>query len=228
MLGFDYGYSLDDPQHADPVGGPVRRLRQRCPGDHRPVHRFGRVEVGTRQRPGDALAARLRGAGARAFERPAGTVPAALRRGQYPGRRADDAGAVFPPAAAAGAPRFPQTADRDDAQESAAAQAGGFAGRPSDGRAIFTTCSTTRRPRTACAGCCSARERCITTWSPSGARSAASARSRSFGSSSFIPGRPSSSRASRPIPDQRASGSGCRKSRKTWAPGRSWRHGCRN
>ena len=35
-------------QHADPVGGPVRRLRQRGPGDHRPVHRVGRVEVGAR------------------------------------------------------------------------------------------------------------------------------------------------------------------------------------
>ena len=32
--------------HADHLGGPVRRLRQRRPGDHRPVHRLGRVEVG--------------------------------------------------------------------------------------------------------------------------------------------------------------------------------------
>ena len=60
VLGFDYGYSLDEPQHADPLGGPVRRLRQRRPGDHRPVHRLGRVEVGPRQRPGHAPAARLR------------------------------------------------------------------------------------------------------------------------------------------------------------------------
>ena len=81
VLGFDYGYSLDDPQHADHVGGPVRRLRQRRPGDHRPVHRLGRVEVGTRQRAGHALAPRLRGTGARALERPARAVPPALRRG---------------------------------------------------------------------------------------------------------------------------------------------------
>ena len=44
--GLRYGYSLDEPQHADHVGGPVRRLRQRRPGHHRPVHRLGRVEVG--------------------------------------------------------------------------------------------------------------------------------------------------------------------------------------
>ena len=48
---------------------------------------------------------------------------------------------------------FRKPLDRDDAQEPAAAQAGGLAGRPPDGRAIFTTCSTTRPPRTACAGC---------------------------------------------------------------------------
>ncbi len=35
-------------RHADHVGGPVRRLRQRRPGHHRPVHRLGRVEMGPR------------------------------------------------------------------------------------------------------------------------------------------------------------------------------------
>ena len=38
-------------EQPDPVGGPVRRLRQRRPGDHRQLHRLGRVEVGSR-RPG--------------------------------------------------------------------------------------------------------------------------------------------------------------------------------
>ena len=65
----------------------------------------------------------------------------------------DHAGAVLPPAAAADAARLPQAADRDDAQEPAAAQAGRLAGRPAGRSAIFTTCSTTRPPRTACAGC---------------------------------------------------------------------------
>ncbi len=114
-------------QHADHVGGPVRRFRQRRAGDHRPVHRRGRVEVGTRQRPGHAVAARLRGPGAGALERPPGTVPPALRRGKYPGRGAFDTGPVFPPAPPPGAPQLPQAADRHDAQEPLAAQAGGLA-----------------------------------------------------------------------------------------------------
>ena len=96
--------------HADHVGGPVRRLRQRRPGDHRPVHRLGRVEVGPGQRPGHALAARLRGPGARALQRPARAVPPALRRGQHPGRRPDDARAVLPPAAPPGPAQLPQAA----------------------------------------------------------------------------------------------------------------------
>ncbi len=112
------------PHIAGHVGGAVRRLRQRRPGHHRPVHRLGRVEVGPRQRPGAAPAARLRGPGAGALQRPARALPAALRRGQHPGRQPDDAGAVLPPAAPAGAARLPQAADRDDAQEPAAAQAG--------------------------------------------------------------------------------------------------------
>jgi 2-oxoglutarate dehydrogenase E1 component len=37
VLAFDYGYSLDFPEHALHLGGPVRRLRQRRPGRHRPV-----------------------------------------------------------------------------------------------------------------------------------------------------------------------------------------------
>ena len=105
VLGFDYGYSLDEPQHAHHVGGPVRRLRQRRPGDHRPVHRFGRVEVGPGQRAGHAAAARLRGPGTRALQRPAGTLPLALRRGQHPGRRPLDPRPVLPPAPPPGAAR---------------------------------------------------------------------------------------------------------------------------
>ena len=109
--------------HADPLGGPVRRLRQRRPGDHRPVHRLGRVEVGPGQRPRHAPAARLRGPGARALQRPARTVPLALRRGQHPGRQRHHPRAVLPPAPPPGPPRLPQAPDRDDAQEPAPAQA---------------------------------------------------------------------------------------------------------
>ena len=73
---------------------------------------------------------------------------------------------------------FRKPLDRDDAQEPAAAQAGGLAGRPPDGRAFSRRARRSRPPRTACAGCCSARERCITTWSPGGARWAKPARNR--------------------------------------------------
>ena len=37
--GFEYGMSSRRPAAAGPVGGAVRRLRQRRPGHHRPVHR---------------------------------------------------------------------------------------------------------------------------------------------------------------------------------------------
>ena len=46
VLGFDYGYSLEEPNMLIDVGGPVRRLRQRRPGDRRPVHRLGRERSG--------------------------------------------------------------------------------------------------------------------------------------------------------------------------------------
>ena len=131
--------------------------------------------MGPRQRPGAALAARLRGAGARALERPARALPPALRRGQHPGRRPDHAGAVLPPAAPAGAARLPQAADRHDAQEPAAAQAGRLAGRPPDRRATSTTCSTTRPPPTACAGCSLCSGKVYYDLSPAAPRSAASA-----------------------------------------------------
>ena len=85
------------------VGGPVRRLRQRRAGHHRPVHRVGARTSGARSRPGAAAAARVRGAGPRALERAHRAVPAALRRRQHSGLQPDDAGAVLPPAAAADA-----------------------------------------------------------------------------------------------------------------------------
>ncbi len=60
-----------------PVGGAVRRLRQRRAGHHRPVHRLGGIEVAAAQRHGAAAAARLRGPGAGALQRAARTLPAA-------------------------------------------------------------------------------------------------------------------------------------------------------
>ena len=63
VLGFEYGYSLDYPDGLVAVGGAVRRLRQRRPGHHRPVHRQRRGQVAQSERAGAAAAARLRGQG---------------------------------------------------------------------------------------------------------------------------------------------------------------------
>ena len=85
-LGFEYGYSVENKDALVDVGGAVRRLRQRRPGHHRPVHRRRRGQVGPDLRPGHAPAPRLRGPGARALLGPHRALPHARRRGQHPGR----------------------------------------------------------------------------------------------------------------------------------------------
>ena len=59
VVGFEYGYSLADPSSLVSVGSAVRRLRQRRPGDHRPVSERRRGEVAAHERPRAAAAARL-------------------------------------------------------------------------------------------------------------------------------------------------------------------------
>ncbi len=81
------------PQGADGLGGAVRRLRQRRPGGHRPVHHLGGRQVGPVLRTGDAAATRLRGPGPGALVGTTRALHAAVRRAQYPGLRADHAGA---------------------------------------------------------------------------------------------------------------------------------------
>ena len=49
-LGFEYGYSVAHKDALVLLGGPVRRLRQRRPDHHRPVHRGGRATSGARRR----------------------------------------------------------------------------------------------------------------------------------------------------------------------------------
>ena len=90
---------------AGALGGAVRRLHQRRPGHRRPVHLGRALEVGPDHPADPAAAARLRGPGPGAFERPAGAVPPARGRGQHPGGQLHHAGAVLPPAAPAGAAR---------------------------------------------------------------------------------------------------------------------------
>ncbi len=105
VMGFEYGYSTTEPNALVHLGRPVRRLRERRAGDHRPVHQLGRGEVGPPVRAHAVPAARLRRAGAGAFVRAPRALPAALRREQHAGVRAFDAGADVPHAAPADAAR---------------------------------------------------------------------------------------------------------------------------
>ncbi len=107
-------------ERAGPLGGTVRRLRQRRPGDHRQLHRLRRVEVGPDQPPHAAAATRLRGLRARALQRPHRALPRPRRRGQHPHRLPDHRRPVLPPAAPPGPDPQAATADRLHPQAPAA------------------------------------------------------------------------------------------------------------
>jgi hypothetical protein len=118
-LGFEYGYSVE-AKDARLLGGPVRRLRQRRPDHHRPVHRRRRGQVGRDLRARPAAAARLRGPGPRAQLGPDRAVPHPVRRGQHPGRQRHHRGPVLPRPAPPDAPRRPQAAGDLHAEVAAA------------------------------------------------------------------------------------------------------------
>jgi 2-oxoglutarate dehydrogenase E1 component len=59
VLGFEYGYSLAEPNAADAVGSAVRRFRQWRAGGVRPVPVVGRAQVAAHVRPRLPAAARL-------------------------------------------------------------------------------------------------------------------------------------------------------------------------
>ena len=111
-----------DAERAGPLGGAVRRLRQRGAGDHRQLHRLRRGQVGPDQPPDDAAAARLRGLRAGALERPDRALPGPRRRGQHPDRQPDHRRPVLPPAAPPGADQEGAPADRLHAEGAAAAR----------------------------------------------------------------------------------------------------------
>ena len=118
------------------LGGAVRRLRERRPGDRRPVHGVRARQVGPDHAPHAAAAARLRGRGPGALLGPARALPAAGRRGQHPRRQLHDARAVLPPAAAPGADHEAPPARGDDAEEPAAPARRHLEARPSHRRAL--------------------------------------------------------------------------------------------
>ena len=101
-LGFEYGYSVQAPDALVLWEGAVRRLHQRRAGDRRRVRRLRPGQVGPDLGPGGAAAARLRGPGAGALQRPPGALPAARRRGQPARRQLHHRGAVLLPAAPPG------------------------------------------------------------------------------------------------------------------------------
>ena len=85
------------PKVARALGSPIRRLRQRRPGHHRPVRQLRRRQVAGMLPPDDAPPARLRRPGPRAQQRPDRALPPALRRREPVGLQRDDSRAVLPP-----------------------------------------------------------------------------------------------------------------------------------
>ncbi len=121
ILGFEYGFTLGTAPGPGDVGGPVRRFLQRRAGDHRQLRGRRRGEMGNGERHRPAAAARIRGPGARAFQRSPREVPPPVRAGQHPGGQLHHPRAVLPPPAAAGPAHAAQAARRDDSQEPPAA-----------------------------------------------------------------------------------------------------------
>ena len=136
------------PRRARHVGGAVRRLRQRRPDHHRPVHRRRRGQVGPAERPRAAAAARLRGAGSRAQLGAHRAVPHARRRGQHADRQRHHGGELLPPAAAPGALAAPDTADRVHAEAGPAHEADPLDASTSSRTGRSRRCSTIRATST--------------------------------------------------------------------------------
>ncbi len=146
--GFEYGYSLAEPNCADALGSPVRRLRQRRPGGAS-TSSSPRASASGCACPASVclLPHGLRGPGPGAFVGPSRALSADVRRGQHAGRQLHDAGQLLPHPAPSAEARDPQAADPDDAEVAAAPQAGGVAARRDGPPAPRSTacCGTTRR-----------------------------------------------------------------------------------
>ena len=185
-MGFEYGYSVENPDALVALGGPVRRLRQRRPVDRGRVHLLRRGEVGPAVVAGAAAPARPGGPGPGPLVRPAGAVPAALRAGQHAGGQPDHPGELLPPAAppgavAASASRWWSSRRSRCCGTSSRCPRWPTSPRARSSRCSATPASTARRSTPArSSGCCSAPARSTTTCSRPGP-SAASPTPRSSG-----------------------------------------------
>ena len=59
VLGFEVGLQHGRTRCAGNLGSPVRRFREQCAGNHRPIYKFFRSKVATTLRYGDAFTARI-------------------------------------------------------------------------------------------------------------------------------------------------------------------------
>ena len=125
-------------RRARPLGGAVRRLRERRADRRRPVHRLRSLEVGADVPARAAAPARLRGQRSRALERPSRALSPARRAGQHPRRELLDVRAVLPPPAPAGSGRDRAAARGHDAEGPPAAARGNLVARRPLGRRVPT------------------------------------------------------------------------------------------
>ena len=128
VIGFEYGYNIQEPSRLVIWEAQYRRLHQRRAGDDRRVHRGGARQMGAAAVARAAPAARPRRAGARPRERATGALPATGGRHQPAHRELHDRRAVLPPAPAAGSAARDRSAAprRADAEEPPAAPARGI------------------------------------------------------------------------------------------------------
>ena len=129
VVGFEYGYSLAEPECPYALGGAVRRFRERRAGRLRPVRLLGRAQMAAHVRSGLPAAARLRRAGPRALLGAARAFSADERRGQHAGGELHHTGQLLSHPAPATQARHQEAAHPDDAEVAAAPQARGVAAR---------------------------------------------------------------------------------------------------
>ena len=222
-MGFEYGYSVANPEALVHLGGPVRRLRQRRPDDHRRVHHLRPGQVDPEVRRGAAAAARLRGPGPGPLLRPDRALAAAGGRGRVHRRPAVDPGQPLPHAPAAGPRGDAPAADRLHPEVDAAQQAGDLrpVGLHPGLLAAGAARPDHRGPEPGHLGGAVLRQGAVGPGQPAERPASGTARWRSCRSSASTRCRRSRSRTTWPASTRCARCGGCRTSRATRGPGRS-------